>query len=110
MQRHANLADLARLRAQRHKNLRVTAATLCLAPRRAKYLAELLRRRGPGMLEETAERMYFRFYDPRVLAAFHDAATPPQREALFGEIEAFLVETSERSLRRIPRPARSEPC
>lgn len=60
--------------------------------------------------EETAERMYFRFYDPRVLAAFHDAATPPQREALFGEIEAFLVETGERTLRRIPRPARSEPC
>jgi hypothetical protein len=60
--------------------------------------------------EATAERMYFRFYDPRVLATFLDAATPAQRDTLFGEISAYLVETTDRKLRRIPRPERSEPC
>ncbi|MFO0758084.1 MAG: DUF4123 domain-containing protein [Byssovorax sp.] len=62
--------------------------------------------------EETAERMYFRFYDPRVLAAFLDAATPAQKKTLFGEISAFLVETKDRKVRRLdrPEPERSEPC
>jgi pSer/pThr/pTyr-binding forkhead associated (FHA) protein len=56
--------------------------------------------------EETAERMYFRFYDPRVLAAFLDCATAPQADAVFGEITAYVVEAADRSVRRLPRPAK----
>jgi Domain of unknown function (DUF4123)/FHA domain len=43
--------------------------------------------------EETGKRLYFRFYDPRVLRLFLPACTARQRSELTGmEIERFLVE------------------
>jgi hypothetical protein len=42
--------------------------------------------------DETGGRMYFRFYDPRVLREFMPLATPRQRDDLFGEIDAFFAE------------------
>jgi hypothetical protein len=42
--------------------------------------------------EETAERMYFRFYDPRVLREFWPIATVRQKDDLGAGLEAFLLE------------------
>jgi pSer/pThr/pTyr-binding forkhead associated (FHA) protein len=41
--------------------------------------------------DQTGERMYFRFYDPRMLRLFLPTCGVRQKEQLFGEIEAFLV-------------------
>ncbi len=38
-------------------------------------------------------KLLFRFYDPRVLGSFVRTASAVQRRELFGEIEAFLLET-----------------
>lgn len=54
---------------------------------------------------ESAERMYFRFYDPRVLAAFLGCATPRQTAEIFGDLQGLLVEAADRSVRRFSRPA-----
>jgi hypothetical protein len=43
--------------------------------------------------EETGKRLYFRFYDPRVLRLFWPAATTRQRSEMRGEeIEGFVCE------------------
>jgi hypothetical protein len=42
--------------------------------------------------EATEKRMYFRFYDPEVLRLFLPTCSLRQREQIFGEIEAFVVE------------------
>jgi hypothetical protein len=42
--------------------------------------------------DETEERLYFRFFDPRVLEFFLEDATPRQRQQLFSEIQGFLLE------------------
>lgn len=43
--------------------------------------------------EATGKRLYFRFYDPRVLRLFWPVATPRQRSEMVGtEIERFLFE------------------
>jgi len=49
---------------------------------------------------ETRERMYFRFYDPRVLRSFLPLLTPRQTVELFGEIETFLIEGKKGEVRR----------
>ncbi|WP_437318566.1 DUF4123 domain-containing protein [Sorangium sp. So ce385] len=41
---------------------------------------------------EDRQALYFRFYDPRVLAPFLDTATNEERSALFGPVSAFLME------------------
>jgi hypothetical protein len=41
--------------------------------------------------EDSGERMYFRFYDPRMLRLFLPVCNRRQTEQIFGEIEAFLV-------------------
>lgn len=44
-------------------------------------------------LEGFPERVYFRFYDPRVLREFLQVCTPEQRRVLFGStVECFLFE------------------
>jgi hypothetical protein len=58
---------------------------------------ELLRRHFRRFLmveeEETGGRMYFRFYDPRVLREFLPLATTRQRDEIFADvIESFLLE------------------
>jgi pSer/pThr/pTyr-binding forkhead associated (FHA) protein len=42
--------------------------------------------------DETGEQMYFRYYDPAVLRLFLPICTPMQKEELFGDFKAFLVE------------------
>lgn len=44
--------------------------------------------------DDNGRRLYFRYYDPRVLRTFLPACTPGQREDFFGsiEIESFVVE------------------
>jgi hypothetical protein len=42
--------------------------------------------------KETGEVLYFRFYDPRTLQGALRVANPRQRQSLFGEIDAFVIE------------------
>ncbi|WP_437668810.1 DUF4123 domain-containing protein [Sorangium sp. So ce131] len=42
--------------------------------------------------DETGDRMYFRFYDPRALRLFLPTCTPRQKAQFFGETGAFLAE------------------
>jgi hypothetical protein len=52
-----------------------------------------LRRSLMVMDEETGKRLYFRFYDPRVLRLFWPGATARQTSEMVGtEIEGFVVE------------------
>jgi hypothetical protein len=55
--------------------------------------------------DENGQALYFRFYDPRVLAAFLPTCTDQQRGAVFGDIEAFLVEGPRGELVELPREA-----
>lgn len=54
----------------------------------ADVLRKHLRRR---LIAEDAngKRMYFRFYDPRVLRTYLRTATPPERADLFGPVESL---------------------
>jgi hypothetical protein len=51
----------------------------------------------------TAEKYYFRFYDPRTLRIFLPAWTPRQRADFFGEIACFFAEGERSELRRFTR-------
>lgn len=42
--------------------------------------------------EDTRRELYFRFYDPRVLRLFLPSANARQKDELFGDIAAFVVE------------------
>ncbi len=42
--------------------------------------------------EQSGQPMYFRFYDPRILRVTLPTCSTRQKQQLFGEIEAFLVE------------------
>jgi hypothetical protein len=53
--------------------------------------------------DQTAKRMYFRFYDPSVLRAFLPTCTPRQREDFFGAIGCFLAEGEGGEPIRLPR-------
>jgi len=55
--------------------------------------------------DEDGQPLYFRFYDPRVLAAFVPTCTDIQRGAIFGDIETFLIEGHRGELMAIPRDA-----
>lgn len=57
-----------------------------------KDLRRHLRRFLMVMDDETARRMYFRFYDPIVLREFVPTCSPLQRAELFGEITSLLME------------------
>jgi hypothetical protein len=62
--------------------------------------------------EDAAERMYFRFYDPRVLREFMPIATPRQKDDLFEGLDAILLEGEDGELvthdATASRPARAE--
>jgi hypothetical protein len=60
-----------------------------------------LRRLLINEVNGTEELLYFRFYDPRVLAAAVPLCNPRQRQMLFGEVEAFLVETDGAEIARL---------
>lgn len=53
---------------------------------------------------ETGAPLYFRFYDPLVLPEVVGVASPRQLQQLYGDVEAFLVETRDGGLLRLPRP------
>ena len=45
--------------------------------------------------DQTGERMFFRFYDPQMLRLFLPTCAVRQKEQIFGEIRAFLVENKD---------------
>jgi len=56
--------------------------------------------------DATGARMYFRFYDPRVLRAFLPLATVRQRDILFADVvDAFLCEDEDAHLTVFPQDA-----
>jgi uncharacterized protein DUF4123/FHA domain-containing protein len=55
-------------------------------------------------MEESHERMYFRFYDPRTLATFVPSCSPRQAQEFFGGAEAFFLEGEGGALTRFTRP------
>lgn len=62
--------------------------------------------------EETRKRLYFRFYDPRVLGDFLPMMTPRQRDEFFGDVRCFFHEDASLALvrhaARTNAPARRE--
>jgi len=52
-------------------------------------------------VKQTEEVLYFRFYDPKVMAATVPECNPKQKQELFGEIEAFVVEGMEGKIIRM---------
>jgi hypothetical protein len=69
-----------------------------------KEVRQRLRRSLMVRDEETGKRLYFRFYDPRVLHLFWPSCTPRQRSEILGtEIESFLVENVTHELLRLGR-------
>lgn len=59
--------------------------------------------------DDSGERFYFRFYDPRTLRAFLPTCTPRQREDFFGEIQGFLLEGERGELLRFLPETRPAP-
>jgi hypothetical protein len=52
--------------------------------------------------EETGKRLYFRFYDPRVLSLFWPSANPRQKSEMMGtEIGSFLLEGPDATVMRL---------
>ncbi len=51
---------------------------------------------------ETGDRLYFRFYDPRVLGWFLPMATPRQRALIFGPCDALWLESRGVLERHVP--------
>ncbi len=51
--------------------------------------------------DQSGREMYFRFYDPQMLRLFLPTCALRQREQIFGEIEAFLVETKDGEVVRL---------
>ena len=47
------------------------------------------------VLDEAGKRLYFRFYDPRVLRIFLPTCDADQLRSFFGPVSAFLVEDEE---------------
>lgn len=73
----------------------------CACRRPAAELRRHLRRFLVVEVHESGERVYFRFYDPRVLRRFLPTCSPRQAEELFGDIQVFLVEGERGELRRL---------
>ncbi len=55
--------------------------------------------------DETENRLYFRFYDPRVFRVFLPIATRRQSVELFEDISQFLMENEDESVLHFARPA-----
>jgi hypothetical protein len=56
--------------------------------------------------ETSSKRLYFRFYDPRVIRDFLPLATPRQESELFGDLRALLFEGPDLTLvRALPKAA-----
>lgn len=55
--------------------------------------------------DETGERMYFRFYDARVLRDFLPLATPRQHDMLFADLESFVFEGERGEVVSFERPS-----
>jgi hypothetical protein len=70
------------------------------ASRPSKDIRRHLRRFLMVEPEDRKERMYFRYYDPRVLRDFLPIATPRQRSEFFGDISWFLMEAEDGTLVR----------
>lgn len=82
------------------------AAIFCTCRRQPAELRRHLRRFLVVEVHESGERVYFRFYDPRVLRRFLPTCSPRQEEELFGDIQVFLLEGERGELRRLePRRA-----
>jgi hypothetical protein len=61
--------------------------------------------------DQTGKKMYFRFYDGKVLGAFLPTCTLRQRQDLFGEIGAFLLEREDGSMwRHVVGQSEGERC
>ncbi|MEP7125544.1 MAG: DUF4123 domain-containing protein [Byssovorax sp.] len=58
--------------------------------------------------EETAERVYFRFYDPATLRLFLPTCTPRQTASFFGEFGRFYAEGEAGEVLAFERPALAE--
>ncbi|RKH11637.1 DUF4123 domain-containing protein [Corallococcus sp. CA053C] len=54
--------------------------------------------------ESTGKRLYFRFYDPRVLRTFLPTCTPQQQAELYAEVDCFFTEAEDGGLLRFARP------
>lgn len=68
-------------------------ATFLVSQRPLDEVRQRLRRSLMVTDEETGKRLFFRFYDPRVLRLFYPTSTARQRSELFGtEIERFVLE------------------
>lgn len=79
-------------------------------PRPFKEVRRHLRRFLLAEDDETGERYFFRFYDPRTLRTLMPTFTPRQRQDFFGEIDAFFAEGKAGELCRFPRvPASTYP-
>lgn len=55
------------------------------------------------------ERVYFRFYDPRVLRGFLPMCTPRQAPEMFGEIVGYLLEGEQADVLRFSSTERAAP-
>lgn len=55
----------------------------------------------PVLGQGAREKLYFRYYDPRVLRDFLPIATPRQRSEFFGDISLFLLEEEDGGLTRV---------
>jgi hypothetical protein len=71
------------------------------ARRPAKDIRRHLRRFLMVEPDDSRERLYFRYYDPRVLRDFLPIATPRQKSEFFGDISVFLLEDPNADLVRI---------
>ena len=65
--------------------------------RRFKDVRRHLRRFLRVELEASASRVYFRYYDPRVMDVFWAASTVRQRRAIMAELRAMIFETRQAS-------------
>ncbi|MGK3961298.1 DUF4123 domain-containing protein [Sorangium sp. So ce118] len=52
-------------------------------------------------LEQSGERVYFRFYDPGVMRVFWDSCNERQREALLGRTRSWFLERADGDIARI---------
>lgn len=74
-------------------------------------LGELARhfRRFLLVRDEAGRRLYFRYYDPRVLRAYLPTCTPAELETVFGPVTRFLAEGPDASAYAVYRRAEEPP-
>jgi hypothetical protein len=64
---------------------------------RSHFILQDLRRHFRRLLQvedDTGKRLFFRFYDPRVLRAFLPTCREDELETVFGPVERFMMESS----------------